>query len=314
MSELPQPAPNTYHFRLAHLSDPHIGPLPRPMLHELAGKRLTGYWNWKRSRHLIHDMPMLNRIIDDVVAQKTDHIALTGDLVNIGLPSEFPAALRFVERLGTPDTISIIPGNHDAYARNSLPAMLLSFAPYMCGDDLKDVSFPYMRIRGKVALIGASSAIPTGLFLASGATGAQQIEKIRQMLEAAGQGGFLRVVMIHHPPHSEGAHFGRGLRDAPAFERMLRDAGAELVIHGHNHVQSVTMLERRKGASIPVIGVASASAVPGTARHVAAYHIYELSVANGAAKLEMITRGCLDGSAAIRELDRRLIAGSGPRD
>ena len=29
-------------FRLAHLSDPHVGPLPRPRLRELVGKRVTG--------------------------------------------------------------------------------------------------------------------------------------------------------------------------------------------------------------------------------------------------------------------------------
>ena len=37
-------------FRLAHLSDAHIGPLPRPKWRELIGKRATGYINWRRGR------------------------------------------------------------------------------------------------------------------------------------------------------------------------------------------------------------------------------------------------------------------------
>ncbi len=292
-------------FTLAHLSDPHIGPLPRAQLKDLIGKRLTGYWNWHRSRRLIHDMPMLKRIMVDLTAQNPDHIALTGDLVNIGLPSEFPLALKLVEPLGDPLFVSMIPGNHDAYASNSLPEMLASFGPYMCGDDLGKVTFPYMRIRGGIALIGVSSAIPTAPFLASGAVGPTQTEKIKAMLMAAGEAGFARVVMIHHPPYSEGAHFGRGLRDAPVFEKMLMETGCELVIHGHNHVQSIHHLAGKGGKQIPVIGVASASAVPGTERHKAAYHLYHIRPGKSTYEIEMVTRGVSANNPEIRELDRR---------
>jgi 3',5'-cyclic AMP phosphodiesterase CpdA len=298
---------SSYTFRLAHLSDLHIGPLPRPNLPQLIGKRFTGYWNWKRSRHAIHNMQMLDAIIDDIKAQNLDHIALTGDLVNIGLPAEFTNAESIIKRIAAPQNMSLIPGNHDAYCRNSLPAMIKHFAPYMRGDDVEEVHFPYMRIRKKTAIIGVSSAIPTAPFLASGAVGKAQIERTRQMLEAAGNAGFLRVVMIHHPPYKEGAHFGRGLRDAPSFMKMLRETGAELVIHGHNHVQSVELHERRNGASIPIIGVASSSAVPGTMQHKAAYHIYEFTVNEKGATLEMITRGSTNGDMIVSELKRRVI-------
>ena len=337
---------SSYTFRLAHLSDLHIGPLPRPHLSELLGKRLTGYWNWKRSRHAIHNMPMLDAIIDDVKAQKLDHIALTGDLVNIGLPAEFLNAKTIIERIANPQNMSLIPGNHDAYCGNSLPTMIQHFAPYMRGDDVEEVTFPYMRLipitekqkskkvttceeysplplrervaakltgegykNYKTALIGVSSAIPTAPFLASGLVGKIQIERTRQMLEAAGNAGFLRVVMIHHPPYKEGAHFGRGLRDAPAFMKMLREAGAELVIHGHNHVQSVELHERRGKASIPIIGVASSSAVPGTSHHLAAYHIYEFTLNETGVSLEMITRGSFDGGLNVVEIGRQVIVG-----
>ncbi len=322
---------SSYTFRLAHLSDLHIGPLPRPRLTELIGKRLTGYWNWKRSRHAIHNMVMLDAIIDDIKVQDLDHIALTGDLVNIGLHGEFLSAKAIIERIASPQSMSLIPGNHDAYCSNSLAFMVQHFAPYMRGDDVEDVGFPYMRLipmkltqplksanarqslregtdkNYKAALIGVSSAIPTAPFLASGLVGKTQIERTRQMLEAAGNAGFLRIVMIHHPPYKEGAHFGRGLRDAPAFMKMLREAGVELVIHGHNHVQSVELHERRNGASIPIIGVASSSAVPGTQQHIAAYHIYEFRVGEHGASLEMITRGSPDGKANIGEIKRQIV-------
>ncbi len=296
----------SFDFRLAHLSDPHIGPLPEPSFRELLGKRLTGYWNWKRSRRLIHNMAMLDAILADIGEQQPDHIALTGDLVNIGLAAEFPLAHRVVTRLGGPDHVSLIPGNHDAYVRASLPAMLGQFGPYMCGDDLAEASFPYMRIRGRVALIGVSSAIPTGLFLASGEVGQTQGRKLRAMLEAAGQAGFVRVVMIHHSP-LKAEHFGRGLRDHANFARVLREAGAELVIHGHNHKQSVLKLERRGAPAIPIVGVASASAVPGTQGHRAAWHQYRITIEASGLRIHMLTRGVRQGGQKIEALGEEVL-------
>ena len=37
-------------FRLAHLSDIHLGPLPELSFRELASKRVTGWYNWQRNR------------------------------------------------------------------------------------------------------------------------------------------------------------------------------------------------------------------------------------------------------------------------
>jgi hypothetical protein len=41
-------------FVLAHLSDPHLPPLPRPNPFELMGKRLGGFVNWHRKRRRYH--------------------------------------------------------------------------------------------------------------------------------------------------------------------------------------------------------------------------------------------------------------------
>ena len=48
-------------FTLAHLSDPHLAPLPRPRLSELIGKRITGYLNWQLRRRFIHDRARARR-------------------------------------------------------------------------------------------------------------------------------------------------------------------------------------------------------------------------------------------------------------
>jgi 3',5'-cyclic AMP phosphodiesterase CpdA len=287
---------------LAHLSDPHVGPIPRPRLRELAGKRLTGYMNWKRGRHLIHDMDMLEKITVDLLAHKPDHVALTGDLVNIGLEKEFMAAQRYVARLGDAGFVSVIPGNHDAYVRSSYTYMRAATAPWMTGDGTDIPAFPYVRIRGDVALIGLSSGVPTAPLLASGELGKAQVAALGRALEEARDAGLMRVIMIHHPPVHDGASFGRGLRDAKAFEKVVAKHGAELVIHGHNHRYSVARIKSPDGET-PVVGVASASAVPGSPKHLAAYHLYSISRSKGRAVIEMRVRGLLPGGG-IGDVER----------
>jgi 3',5'-cyclic AMP phosphodiesterase CpdA len=288
-------------FLLGHLSDPHVGPVPRPRLRELAGKRFTGYLNWQRGRHLIHDMEMLEKITDDLLHHKPDHVALTGDLVNIGLEKEFVTAQRYVARLGKPDFVSVIPGNHDAYVRSSYKYMVGSTAPWMTGDGQESPHFPYVRIRDGVALIGLSSGVPTAPLLASGEIGARQMTAFARALDEARQAGLARVVMIHHPPTRKGASYGRGLRDARGFEKTIAKHGADLILHGHNHRQSVVMIKGPDG-EVPVVGVASASAVPGSLNHRAAYHLYRIEREKGRTAITMQVRGLL-ASGAIGDVE-----------
>ena len=90
-------------FTLAHLSDPHLPPLPAPTLGELAGKRALGYLNWTRNRRKVHRREVLDALVSDMLMQTPDHIAITGDLVNLALEAEFAPALRWLEGVGAPD-------------------------------------------------------------------------------------------------------------------------------------------------------------------------------------------------------------------
>lgn len=266
-------------FLLAHLSDAHIGPLPRPRARELMGKRLTGFINWNK-RGRLHDMAMLAKLVEDMQAQNPDHIAMTGDILNIGLTAEFPFAREWLAGLGPPHDVSFVPGNHDAYTRSSLRHVSATFSPWVSDEAASghatEIEFPYLRVRGEVALIGLSSAIPTAPFLASGALGHEQRDAFEALLASTGRDGLARVVMIHHPPHRIGASAGRGLRDARKFEEIMARHGADLVIHGHNHRTSVALLEGPE-RPVPVVGVASCSAVPGTPGHRAAYHLFTIT-------------------------------------
>ena len=60
---------------------------------------------------------MLAALVADLKARTPDHIAVTGDLVNLSLPSEFVAARAWLDALGNPRDVSVVPGNHDAYVQ-----------------------------------------------------------------------------------------------------------------------------------------------------------------------------------------------------
>ena len=292
-------------FLLAHLTDAHIGPLPRPTKRDLIGKRFTGWVNWRRGRHALHDMDVLRQVVADIKAHEPDHIAMTGDILNIGLPTEFPLASAWLKTLGPHERVSFVPGNHDAYVRASLPHLERAFAPWTAEFGQELAQFPYLRLRGEVALIGLSSGVPTPPLVASGRLGPEQREKFARLLEQTR--GLARVVMIHHPPYRHGATPGRGLTDAREFEAILARHGAELVIHGHNHRRMVAILPS-PGGGTPVVGAASASAVPGSPRHRAAWNLYAIERRGAGWSIEMRVRGLLPESRQIGELERATIA------
>ena len=294
-------------FRLAHLSDPHVGPLGRVRLHQLLGKRATGYANWRRGRSRSHDMTVLEALVTDLKGQGAGHIACTGDLCNIGLPSEWETARTFLEALGTPEAVSFVPGNHDAYVRGSLEGLLAACGGYTGDDSGSSGRFPYLRRRGPLALVGLSSAIPTKPFVATGRLGAPQLAAAESLLRALATepGRPFRVVMIHHPPQPGGATAGRELTDAAAFTAMIARAGAELILHGHNHVISSATIPGPDGRRVPVVGVPSASARAdghgAIATRRASYLLYEIAPAAAGFAVSARRRG-LDAAGAMSDL------------
>ena len=107
-------------YLLAHLSDPHLGPIPEARISELLGKRFFGMMNWIGARRRNFGAATLAPLLTDLLAQGADHIAVTGDLVNVSLPSEFDTGATFLTSLGAPDAVTVVPGNHDAYVHSAL--------------------------------------------------------------------------------------------------------------------------------------------------------------------------------------------------
>jgi 3',5'-cyclic AMP phosphodiesterase CpdA len=262
-------------FTLAHLSDPHLAPLPNPSLSELASKRALGYLNWTRNRHKIHRRDVLDLLVSDLRAQVPDHIAVTGDLVNLALEAEFTPAQAWLESVGPPDQVTAIPGNHDAYVRVTSHLFAKSFASYIEGDgSLPGLPvFPALRRRGPLALISLSSAVPTPPLMATGTLGADQLAALERLLAELATGDAFRVLLVHHPLRSK-SHIKR-LTDASELIALLKRHGVDLVLHGHDHVHSTIWIDGPE-RSIPVVGVPSASAVAHGHHPAAAYNLFAI--------------------------------------
>jgi 3',5'-cyclic AMP phosphodiesterase CpdA len=293
-------------FVLAHLSDPHLAPLPRPRPLELLSKRGLGYINWLRKRRSIHRADMLAALVGDLKNQAPDHVAVSGDLVNLSLTTEFAPARDWLAGLGNPHDVTVVPGNHDAYVRPAEQFAERHWADFMRGDDGE--SFPFVRRRGPLALIGLSTSLPTLPLAATGRLHGDQLAHLGELLTKLKREQMFRVVLIHHPPFA-GANYFRRLTNAAALRDVLAEHGAELVLHGHHHEASLHWLP---GAplQIPVLGVPSASGASDRHDEPAGYNLYEIDGASSAWRCIAISRGWRDGG--FRETKRQaLFASSG---
>jgi 3',5'-cyclic AMP phosphodiesterase CpdA len=268
-------------FSLAHFSDVHLGPLPKGSLrHKPAFKKYIGALSWHLSRKYLHLPEIAAHLRADVIAAKPDHIAFTGDLVNISAEPEFTQGAEWLSHVGAPEFVSYTPGNHDAYVAVPWSDGLGKFANYMTNENAKDKSLPFIRLRRNIALIGINAACPQSLLKAGGTVGPAQLEKLTANLKSLRERGFYRLIMIHHPPVPGLSNSMRELSDVTEIQSVLQNEGAELVIHGHNHAKSLNYIEAKSGR-IPVIGVPSASMKESHGHDVAAWNLYEIDRVKG---------------------------------
>jgi 3',5'-cyclic AMP phosphodiesterase CpdA len=194
----------------------------------------------------------------------------------------------------------VIPGNHDTYVRATQHRFAEAWGSYLRSDEAADggISFPMLRRRGPLALIGTSSAVPTAPFMATGWLGRSQLDALERMLAGLAAEEAFRVLLIHHPVRSDS--YTKRLTDSAALLALLKRHGVELVLHGHDHVHSTTWIDgpQRK---IPVIGVPSASAVAHGRHPAAAYNLFSIAREGAAWRCEQTVRG-IDKTMRVRQI------------
>ena len=296
------------HF--AQLSDPHLTSLAGVRPRALRLKQLGGYLSWLRRRRHQHRPEVLQALQLDLQQSPPQQLLVTGDLTHIGLPQEFAEAAAWLRRLGDPARVALVPGNHDACVAAPWGDTFALWQPYMAADgdaagaDLSQ--YPTLRVRGELAFIGLSSAVPTPYGRASGPLGEEQRRKLAPLLDACRARGLFRVVYLHHCPAPGYERKRKALTDAAPLWALLEKHGAELVLHGHGHHNVEHTLHSAEGP-VPVIGVASASAIGGGRHEPAAYNRYAVTRQDSSWALQVCTRVYSPHSGTFAQGDRSSI-------
>lgn len=294
-------------FKLAQLTDVHLGPLPTFWPWHWNVKRSLGFLNLKLRRREFDDPILVHELVADLKQQSFDHIAVTGDLTNLGMPAEFAQSLRWLKQLGPPSDVTAIPGNHDLYTRLLKDTGIERWRSYMSARPGQDAvpglapplasGFPFVRTFGRFALINLNSAVYMPPAVPAGRVGDEQTARFVDMSRELHKAGYARIVTIHHPPLPEHGH--RCLRDAAAFEAALLEVGAELLIHGHNHRDMIAWRDTSTG---PLAMVGAGSAGEG------AYNIYELTqLEEGGCHIEYTMRRASGPGKPFAEVGRKLL-------
>ena len=293
-------------YRIAHLSDPHLPP-PKGAFgwRDLFTKRLLSRIAWRRKRH-VHRPEVLAMLIADLKAAAPDHVVISGDLTNFASHTEIAAARKWLESLGSPDEITVSPGNHDALVGQGGAERFAPWTPWL--GDAGEAVFPQIRVRGPAAIFNLSSARPTAPHLATGRLGEAQLGRLDAALADPAYAQLFRIVALHHPPH-EGAVSGRkALEDRAALRAILARRGADLVLHGHAHEPLVGTIPGPDDTIIPVLGVPSASA-RSSGHAPARWHAIEIDLQpDGERRVRIVARGLEPGADAVKELGRYRLA------
>jgi len=296
-------------FRFAQISDPHLSDLSGVRWRQLASKRVLGYLSWRRRRRHEHRPEMLAALSADLHAIAPAHTVVTGDLTHIALPEEFREAHAWLRALGTPESVTVVPGNHDRYVHTPWVESLGLWSSFMSSDGGSasagpEQLFPLLRIRGPLAFIGLDSAVPSPPLMATGRLGRRQLERLADTLERLRGSGLLRVLLLHHPPVPGEEKWRKRLVDAPALCALLARHPVDMVLHGHRH-RALQSAIRIPGSDIPVFGISSASAAGVVSNYPAEYNLYDVLRDDGGWRVRVRARRF---DAATRAFTSREIA------
>jgi len=226
-------------MRLIHLTDPHLSSLAQQRFLSLRGKRRSGYLSWYRNRRHVHRPEILEQLTLAVSAESPDQVLLGGDLVHIGLEQEMVEAAQWLRRLGSPEKVMLVPGNHDNYASDSNAAMVRHWGDYLPADARHGndyaAGYPVARELTNVKLLGVNTSCVTRIFSAAGELGTEQQSRLSRALERDPGDQRFQCLLIHHPPLPGMTKRRKALRDAAQLAGILGRHPPDLVLYGHIH-------------------------------------------------------------------------------
>ncbi|NPA94278.1 MAG: metallophosphoesterase [Thermodesulfobacteria bacterium] len=254
-------------MRLLHLSDPHFFCPEALSVKRLLNKRILGLANWllKRGRRTSNEhLELLPPLISELGPKA---LCITGDLAHLGQAEEFQRAKTWLECLEKQAPVKIVPGNHDIYLKECRNEMVKSFGRFFslnhdtpASNTQLETIFPQVDIVDDIALIGVSTAYPSGFYKATGRIGAKQLARLEELLESLSREGLFRVMLLHHPPVPGVVSKRKALEDHLPLMNLVRKKGVELVLFGHSHIRFFKTANKDTGTPF-LIGAPSITSI-----------------------------------------------------
>jgi 3',5'-cyclic AMP phosphodiesterase CpdA len=233
-------------MRILHCSDFHVlADYAGTPLGQLGWRRLPALVELrvkKRGEYFAYAKPNVSRLMEEARRLGAAHVVVSGDLTGYAMEDEFAEAARLLGEWLCPSRLTVVPGNHDCYTRESGALFAKHFGGLLQGDMpeyTREGPFPLVRLLGEEAAIVAlkSARLPAFPGASFGYLGKAQWEGLEAVLEDRRLRGRWVGVLVHHAPLDS-----RGRPDKPyhAFfgaNRLLRRlAGPQYtLLHGHIH-------------------------------------------------------------------------------
>ena len=296
------------------MSDPHVLSRTAAEWRSIVfNKRVTGYANLLLRRGRVHRREYLLSVLAEA-AEQSDHMVVTGDVTNLSLEHEYEEAGALLADVARLTEVTVVPGNHDVYlpATHEGRRFPHHFGRFVETDlpefarDLPAGPFPSVKLRGPVAIIGLSSAVPRPPFIAAGYVGREQLDALEHLLAHPAVRQRTPVVVIHHPPVDARPRLMQlrdGLVDAAALRTVLAPLTRGIVLFGHLHVRRRCTL-RTPAGTIDVIGASGAALDHRDSAIRAGFNLYVVDDGGSLASVEAHVFDPVRGGFEKRCIDR----------
>jgi len=248
-------------FTLIHISDLHIHCLPTQAADWLS-KRGVGALNLILRRGREHPYARAVELVRTLQGMEWDHLAVTGDLTQLSLVSEFARVHETLAPLLArgPEAVTVLPGNHDRYVDDpeAWSAYQRYFGPYFGGGEICT-----KRLSENWWMASWDSTRPTPAFNATGLVREETLAETGRWMAALPPGARV-IIANHYPVLTPPEHPSPHLHDLVNREQVLewlRHQPVDLYLHGHVHHNWIMEL-KEGGRPLRLVNSASTTRVP----------------------------------------------------
>ena len=220
---------------LAHLSDLHLLEADHGARSGAERRRLT-FLSAGRKHDAEARRRRAVRALQTAHLRGADHVVITGDLTEDGIPAQYEVLAEVLHESGlAASQVTIVPGNHDAYARGDAFAQALR-GPLRAYAETSTPGAPVV-LRG-MTLLPVSTAMAQPYTFSAGAIERPTLESAAKLAGDSKKGGRALVLAMHHPPQRRAIPLMQwldGLRDHAQVAAILEEHDHVHVVHGHLH-------------------------------------------------------------------------------